>query len=271
MDVPSKRHKHGPVSAFHKLAYGPDPLQYGELYLPEGSGPYPVVQLIHGGFWRNAYDLTLMQGLAKNLVQHGIAAWNIEYRRVGDPGGAWPGTLLDVASATDHLNTLAPTYKLDLQRVVAVGHSAGGHLAFWLAGRHRLSPNSPLRTASTPLRLKGAISQAGVVDLEQAWQLHLGQGAVQELLQASLTKKPERYAEASPAALLPLGIPQVLIHGGADDRVPLKISQGYAQKARAAGDHVRLIELAGADHFVLIDPTSDAWQLTVEEIMLLLG
>ncbi|GHO85353.1 alpha/beta hydrolase family protein [Dictyobacter formicarum] len=255
---------------FHRLAYGNDPFQYGELYLPESPGPHPVVQLTHGGFWRKAYDLTLMHGLAEHLVTQGIAAWNIEYRRIGNPGGAWPGTFLDVAAATDYLSILAPTYKLDMQRVVAVGHSAGGHLACWLACRHLLPRDSAIRTERTPLRLRGVVSLAGVVDLQQAWQLHLGQNAVQELLQASLTEQPARYMEASPAALLPSGIPQVLVHGSADDRVPIEISQAYAHKARAAGEHIRLLELPGADHFILIDPGSEAWQLTVKEIKHLL-
>lgn len=266
----SERHQYQAANPFHKLAYGTDPFQYGELYLPEGPGPHPVVQLIHGGFWRKAYDLTLMHGMAEHLVTQGMAAWNIEYRRIGNPGGAWPGTFLDVAAATDYLSILAPTYELDVQRVVAVGHSAGGHLACWLACRHLLPYNSAIRTARSPLQLKGVVSQAGIVDLQMAWQLQLSQNAVQELLQASPTEQPARYVEASPAALLPSGIPQVLVHGSADDCVPIGISQAYAQRARAAGDHVRMIELPGADHFILIDPGSEAWQLTVKEIKHLL-
>src|SRR5690348_6511565 len=130
-----------------RLAYGREYLQIGELYLPQTAGPYPVIPLIHGGYWRNRYDLTLMDGLAEDLARRGYAAWNIEYRRVGDKGGGWPGTLLDVALATDYARKLAPTYALDLQHLVPIGHSAGGHLAFWLAARPRIplfAPNSPL-------------------------------------------------------------------------------------------------------------------------------
>ena len=249
-----------------KLAYGTDELQFGVLYTPEGSGPYPIVLLIHGGFWRAAYKLELMTGLAKSLVRHGIAVWNIEYRCVGDPGGGWPGTLQDLACAADYLPTLAADYNLDLQRAITVGHSAGGHLAFWLAARTRIPPVSPLAGETSPLTFLGAISLAGVVDLEHAWKLNLGKGAVTELLGGDLNEVPERYTAASPAALLPLGIPQILFHGTEDDRVPLIVSQEYTRKATEAGDSVVLIELPGADHFVLIDPTSTEWAIILEKI-----
>lgn len=250
----------------NRLFYGTDPLQFGELYLPEGSGPHPVVILIHGGFWRAAYDLTLMTGLAEDLARQGIAAWNIEYRRVGDVGGGWPGTLLDVAQAADYLPTIAADHNLDLKRVVTVGHSAGGHLALWLAARAKIPPQSILASRERPLTLAGAISLAGVVDLELSWQLNLGKGAASELLGGGFDEVPERYAVASPAALLPTGIPQVLIHGTEDDRVPLVVSQQYTEKALKAGDAVTLIELAGDDHFVVIDPTSAAWRTTMAQV-----
>ena len=249
-----------------RLAYGDEPLQFGELYMPTGAGPYPIVILIHGGFWRAAYGLSLMTELAEDLAQRGIAAWNIEYRRVGDPGGGWPGTLLDVARATDHLSTLQETYSLDLKRVVPVGHSAGGHLALWPGARHKPTRPDLLSDSATPLPITGAVSLAGALDLELVWQLHLGNDAAAELLGGDPTTVPERYIAASPAAHLPLGIPQVLIHGTADDRVPLLVSQHYAAKARAAGDPITLIELPGADHFVLIDPASAAWSTTMNEI-----
>jgi acetyl esterase/lipase len=259
-------HKAVPVFSPLQRAYGTEPFQFGELYVPRGSGPHPVVILIHGGFWRTPYSLTLMQGLARDLVEKGIAAWNIEYRRVGDVGGGWPGTLLDVAHAADYLATLAPTYALDLTRVVAAGHSAGGQLALWLAARSRLPKKSQLRVSNTPLSLVGVISLAGASDLKLVWRLNLGQGAAIDLLGGSPDKVAERYATASPAALLPLGAPQVLIHGTNDSLVPLIVSQAYAQKATLTGDRVTLIELLGADHFVLIDPTSAAWKRTLTEI-----
>jgi acetyl esterase/lipase len=263
-------------SSMVRLAYGPEPLQFGELHLPAGTGLFPTVILIHGGFWRNPYGYTLMTSLAEDLAKHGIAAWNIEYRRVGDAGGGWPSTLLDVARAADYLRSIAHSYALDLQRVVSVGHSAGGHLALWLAARPRIANDNILATSgipgkedqqrAIPLPLVGVVSQAGVADLEMGWRRNLGSGAVAELLGGSLQDVPECYAAASPAALLPLGVPQVLIHGTADDRVPFTMSQEYAQAARAAGDQVTLIKLEGADHFVLIDAFSDAWAKTVQSI-----
>lgn len=255
----------------HRLAYGTDAHQFGDLFVPEGPGLHAVVILIHGGFWRARYDLTLMTGLAEDLVKRGIAAWNIEYRRVGDPGGGWPGTLLDVAIASDYLQPLAIPYALDTEHVIAVGHSAGGHLAFWLAGRQRLAHDSPLASDATPQPLIGAISLAGVVDLEHAWRLELGNSAVTEFLGGSPSDVPERYAEASPAALLPLGIRQVLISGTEDDSVPPIIGQEYTRKATRAGDKVGLLELAHVEHFDVINPTSAAWMTVVEEIHTLLA
>lgn len=267
-----------------RLAYGSESLQFGDLYLPSSPGPYPVVILIHGGYWRARYGLDLMTGLAQDLAARGIAAWNIEYRRVGNPGGGWPGTFLDVARAADYLRALAPTYGLDLRRVVTIGHSAGGHLAFWLAARPRLDKSSPLagtgdnnqhnsKESKTvePLALAGAISLAGVVDLELAYRLRLSNGAVIDLLGGALDKVPERYADASPAAMLPLGVPQVVIHGTADDSVPLQVSQAYMAAAKAANDEVRFIKLDGVDHFDLIDPRSVAWATTIKALQELLS
>jgi acetyl esterase/lipase len=265
-----------------RLKYGPEPLQFGDLYVPHSPGPHPTVILIHGGYWRARYGLDLMNSLAEDLAQRGYAAWNIEYRRVGDPGGGWPGTLLDVALATDYVRELARTYPLDLRHVIPIGHSAGGHLAFWLVARPRIplfAHNSPLigpqhpndkQETATPLALAGAISLAGVVDLALAWQLNLSNGAVVELLGGSITDVPERYAAASPAAMLPLGVPQVLIHGTHDENVPLQVSQSYSKAARAVNDHVTCIELEGIDHFDIIDPHSKAWAITIEELQKLI-
>jgi acetyl esterase/lipase len=254
-----------------QLHYGPEPLQFGELYVPDGPGPHPVVLLIHGGFWRARYGLSLMTGLAKDLAERGIAAWNIEYRRIGDDGGGWPGTLQDVALAADYLRTIGSTYAIDPQRVVAVGHSAGGHLALWLAARPGIAPDSPVRVGNTPLALMGVISLAGANDLKHVWQLHLSGDVVIEFLGGTPNDVPERYAAASPAAFLPLRVPQVLIHGTDDLNVPLVVSRVYARKAKEAGDPVTLIELPNAEHFVVIDPHSWAWKIIVGEIQKLLG
>lgn len=259
-----------------RLPYGDGPLHYGDLRLPVGAGPCPVVVLIHGGFWRAAYDLTLMDALGDDLARRGIASWNIEYRRVGDDGGGWPGTLLDVAAATDALRTLAPRYRLGLDRVVTVGHSAGGHLALWLAARPRLATvalagEGQLLHTGSALPVRGAVSLAGVADLEHGWRLALGRGAVAALLGGGPCELPERYAVASPAALLPLGVPQVLVQGLADEIVPPAIAEAYVAAATAAGDDARLRLLPGVEHFAVIDPASAAWRAIVVEIERLLA
>ncbi|QBD83516.1 alpha/beta hydrolase [Ktedonosporobacter rubrisoli] len=252
-------------------SYGNDPQQFGELFLPEGPGPFPVVLLIHGGFWHAPYNLSLMTGLAEDLIQRNIAVWNIEYRRIEDVGGGWPGTFQDVAHASDYLQTLAQQYALDMQRVIPVGHSAGGHLALWLAARSKFPEDSQLAALSTPpYTFKGIVSLAGANDLEQVWQLNLEDGSAATLLGGTPMEVPERYALASPAALLPLGIPQILIHGDKDDRVPIEVSQAYALQAKDAGDQLTLIELPGVDHFALIDPSSEAWAITIRALQKLL-
>jgi acetyl esterase/lipase len=257
-----------------RLAYGPGAFQFGDLRLPAGEGPHPTVVLIHGGYWRSRYGLKLMTGLAKDLAARGYAAWNIEYRRVGNPGGGWPGTFLDVARAADYLREIAPTYALDLQQVVPIGHSAGGHLALWLAGRPRIPAGNPLAGSSIkgdnagdgPFVPAGAISLAGVVDLAMAWRLHLSMDAVVELLGGTPDEVPERYAATSPATLLPLGVPQVLFHGTADVNVPIEVSQAYAKAALTANDPVTCIELPGVDHFDVIDPGSEAWERIIKAL-----
>jgi pimeloyl-ACP methyl ester carboxylesterase len=192
------------------------------------------------------------------LAGAGWAVWSVEYRRVGEEGGGWPNTLLDVATAADHLRALAPAHRLDLGRAVAVGHSAGGHLALWLAARRRLPPGHALHRPD-PLPLRGAVALAGVCDLRRAHELGLGVGAVPRLLGGGPEAVPDRYAGASPADLVPLGTRQVLVHGAADSVVPVDISRAYRATAAAAGDVVELVEVAGAGHFEVINADSPAW------------
>ncbi len=260
-----------------RLFYGSDRYQFGDLRLPHGSGLFPTIIVIHGGFWKAKYSLDLMNPLCDDLTARGFATWNIEYRRVeadsvaGNPGGGWPGTFLDVANAADYLRHLALQYPLDLTRAVSLGHSAGGHLALWLAARHNLPPASPLTTATPPLALIGVVSQAGANDLDLMWQVRPQNSPVVNFLGGSPAEMPERYALASPGQLLPLGIPQILIHGDADENVPIELSRTYQVAATAAGDSVTLVELPGVEHFAVIDPGSAAWAKTLPPLLALCG
>ncbi len=255
-----------------RIAYGTDPLQFGDLRLPAAAGrgdsdAFPLVILIHGGYWRNRYDLAYFGHAAAALTAEGLATWNIEYRRVGDAGGGWPGTLLDVAAATDYAHTLAAAYLLDVNRVVALGHSAGGQLAAWLAARHRLAPESGVAVAMVdPLPLRAVVALAGVLNLRRAWELHLSDDAVRGFLGGTPDQHPDRYNAASPAALLPTGARQTLIHGTADESVPYAISRDYADAARAAGEPVELITLPSAGHFAIVDPRTDEWRIVLRAV-----
>ncbi len=248
-----------------RIAYGKEPSQFGDLRLPKAPGPRPVLIVIHGGFWRNRYDLAHISYLCAALTAQGFATWNIEYRRLGDPGGGWPAMFLDVAAAVNHVQILATRYSLNLDRVVVMGHSAGGHLALWGAGRGRVPPDSPIYTAN-PLPLRAAISLAGVADLRRASQLRLSAGVTDELMGGNPNERPERYAAASPIELLPFGVSQYLLHGTADDNVPFEISQRYYETARTRGDQVELLPLPGTGHFELIDPESKAWPLLLHVV-----
>ena len=246
----------GPLPREHR--YGPGPDRFLELTLPDGAGPAPVVVVLHGGFWRPAYGIELARPLAADLARAGFAAVAVEYRRVG-AGGGWPGTLEDVAAAVDALPELPDAARLDLGDVTAVGHSAGGHLAAWLAGRHRLPAGAP--GGAPRVRMTAAVLQAGVLDLSAADEQELGNGAVRAFLGGAPGEVPKRYAAADPVRLLPTGTSVLCVHGAADDVVPVQQSQRYAAAAAAVGDRVELRVVPG-DHMTLIDPASSAWATT---------
>src|SRR5206468_4180912 len=199
-----------PPPADARLAYGTDAFQFGDLRLPEGAGSHPVAVVIHGGFWRAAYNLEYMGSLCGAFARAGLASWNVEYRRIGNPGGAWPGTFQDVAMAADYLRSIAIRYRLDLSRVIALGHSAGGHLALWLGSRSKLAADSPGYT-SDPLPLAGIVSLAGVADLKRSWELRLSHAVVADLLGGSPGDVPDLYQVASPIELLPFRNPHLCV------------------------------------------------------------
>jgi acetyl esterase/lipase len=247
-------------AAGQRIAYGRAPSQFGDLRVPEGAGPHPVVVLLHGGCWMRGFGLDYFSHLADALTREaGVATWNVEYLLLGEPGGGWPGTLLDAAQGADHLRTLADAHRLDLDRVVSLGHSAGGQLALWLASRARLTPGSALYR-NQPLALRGVVGLAPITDLEAYGE---GSGscnaAVDDLMGGSPRQQLGRYSQASPRAVLPLGIPQWLIQGADDPIVTARSVRAYAKSARDGGDTAELIEIAGAGHFEPALPGTAAW------------
>ena len=258
----------GPGVPPGRVRYGMQADQFGELHLPAGADPVGVVVVVHGGYWRQAYGAELGRPLAVDLANRGLAAWNLEYRRVGGAGG-WPATFEDIAAGLDALAgpvQQAAGGRLELDRVVTVGHSAGGHLAVWAAARHRLPSGAP--GTDPAVRPIGAVSQAGLLDLVVAARQGLGGDAVLDLLGGPPDAVPDRYAAAAPVALLPLGVPVVCVHGTADDIVPLRQSERYVA---AAGRAAELVTIPGAGHFELIDPADPAWAICRDAAVRLLA
>lgn len=245
------------------LAYGGAPEQFGDLWLPKGNGPHPVVILIHGGCWLSELPgVAMMNPMAEALRAQGLAVWDIEYRRIGARGGGYPNTFLDVSAAADMLRGIAAKYRLDLKHVVAVGHSAGGHLAMWLAARQRLPKGSPLASPN-PLPISGVVSLAGILDLKDYREDGAACGGaptVDGITGAANRTGQDVYADTSPQALLPLGVQQVVVSGGQDHIVPPHWRQSYYDAATAADDRIVSLDIPSAGHFELIDPQSVAWR-----------
>jgi acetyl esterase/lipase len=233
-----------PPKADARVAYGSDENQFIDLRLPQGKAPHALAIFIHGGFWRARYDLAYGGHLCAALTVQGFATANVEYRRVGNPGGGWPGSFADVRGAFQFLLQNAGRYGFDPKRVVALGHSAGGQLALCLAAHEKL-------TAVIPL--------AGVVDLQQAYALHLSNDAAAEFLGGTPGQVKDHYQEADPMKL-PIKAKQWLVHGSADDIVPPSFSRDYVRAKRKENERVELVEIAGAGHFDLVDPRSAAWK-----------
>ena len=245
-----------PSAAGNRYRYGALPSQYADITLPQGSGPAPVVVIVHGGFWQSSFNATLGEPLAADLARRGFAAVNVEYRRVGSGsggGGGWPQTGADVAAAVDALageGQRVAGGRLDLTRVVALGHSAGGQLVGWLPTR---------------VRLVGVVPQAGVLDMVDAADRNLGGGAVQSFLGGTPQQIPAVYADASPVARVPTGVRSICVHGRGDGIVPIDQSERFVAAARAAGDVSELRAYDG-DHFDVITVGTPAWQLCVDAV-----
>jgi acetyl esterase/lipase len=249
-----------PPPADARVNYGADENQFFDLRLPKSKAPFPLVINIHGGYWRAKYNLDHASHLCAALTAKGLATANLEYRRVGNPGGTWPNTFADIRSAYQFLIQSARQRGFDLEKVLVMGHSAGAQLALCLAAHER-----------TVTRV---VSLAGVVDLQRAYQLHLSNDAVVEFLRGTPAEVPDHYREADP---MELAIPQArqrLIHGSSDDVVPPAFSRDYVSvKQKRSGrekEDVDLLEIAGADHFDLIDPRSQAWTQVEKTVLELL-
>src|SRR3954447_637187 len=230
--------------------YGAHRQQRADLYVPrDGDGPYPVAVLIHGGYWRATYGKIVMKPLAADLVRRGYAAWNIEYRRIGRrQGGGYPETFDDVAAAIDKLSALEDR-RLDLGDVMLIGHSAGGHLALWAASRQ-----------DSAVDFNRVIVQAPITNLVATGP------AAYALMGGSPSQLPERYAKCDPIQLLPLGIPQLVVHGADDMTIPVQRSREYVAAARAAGDDAELVEPRPGPHRSHIDPRSAAWRAVTDRL-----
>jgi acetyl esterase/lipase len=247
--------------------YGPDPSHFADLYLPAGQRRPSTVVLIHGGWWGPDFGLDHLERVAADLARRGWVTWNIEYRRLGI-GGGYPSTLKDVAAAIDHLATIND---VSTERVVTVGHSAGGHLATWAGGRTKLAAGAP--GAGPVVEIVGVISLAGVVDLRAAARDKSGNGAAIDFMGGSPDERPEWYAVADPLAQVPIPAVVRCVHARADDRVPCTESVAYVAAALAVGQDARLLE-TGGDHFSVADASSPDWPTVInalEDLDIILG
>lgn len=245
------------------IRYGEAPEQFGHLRLPRGTGPFPVVVFIHGGCWLSQFGIEHAAPLEQALADSGYAVWSLEYRRVGNPGGGWPGTFRDVAAGADYLRTVAERYPLDLTRVIAAGHSAGGFFALWLAARHKLPAGSELRDPD-PLRVHGVLGLAPAPDLEGLHQAGVCGKVINGLMGGSPTEVPTRYAAASLMQLAPIDVPTEAVIGEADASWA-PVGRAYVRRAMEAGDRrLHVVEVPGAGHFDVIAPFAPAWRAVMD-------
>jgi acetyl esterase/lipase len=241
--------------ADHVIAYGENDLQFGELRLPSGQGPFPVIVLIHGGCWLSAYDIAHIRKLAAAFTEEGIATWTIEYRRVGDAGGGWPGTFDDIDAGADHLVTLAGKFNLDLNRVIVAGHSAGGHLAIWLANRPSQWPAELVPNA--------VLALAPAADLAWLHQQKVCGNVIDKLMGGSPEQYPRRYEAVSGTQRLPLQVPQYIVIGQHDENWA-PVGRMYVEQARQQGNSPQVINAGESGHFEMIDPDSTTWPLVLQ-------
>ena len=244
-----------------RIPYGSESVQYGELRLPEGPGPHPVAVVIHGGCWLSIATNDYMDPVAAALTDAGWATWNLEFRTIDQPHGSWPGIFQDIAQGTDKLRELQWEFPLDLDHVVTVGHSSGGHLALWAASRHRIPEGAELHDAD-PLPIHGVISLAGIADLEHYAHMRVEAcgDTPSQLLGGVDPSESDRTAIASPAALLPTGVPQLLVTGDDDYAVPPAHGDAYAETARSRGQEAVHHVIPNSSHFEIVAPWTEPWK-----------
>ena len=250
------------------FAYGSAPSQYAELFLPPGKGPFPVAVLVHGGCWTKEFGgIDQLRNIAGALAARGIAAWNVEYRRVDEAGGGYPGTYQDMNAALDALAAQARRYPLDLERLVAVGHSAGGQLVQWMAGRSRIPASSPLHPTGT-LQVRRVVSLGGLADLRREATLIQSscERSTAELAGSPSAARPDVFSDTNAADLLPNGSSTILVTGELDKVSPPRVAHAYAQRARAAGDAAETRILPGASHYDEVAASSASWPLVLGAI-----
>ncbi|WP_229519193.1 alpha/beta hydrolase [Massilia rhizosphaerae] len=255
------------------LRYGAAPSQYAELFVPPGKGPFPVAVLVHGGCWTKEFGgIAQLRNMAGALVRRGIAVWNVEYRRVDEAGGGYPGTYHDMNAALDLLARTARDRPLDLDRLVAVGHSAGGQLVQWLAGRSRIPATSPLFHAGA-LPVRRVVSLGGLADLRrEAALLKTSCGReVAELAGTPSAARPDVFADTNAGDLMPNGSHTILVTGELDTISPPRVAHDFAARARAAGDAADVVILPGASHYDEVAATSASWPLVLRAIEAALG
>ncbi|PQZ90237.1 alpha/beta hydrolase [Arthrobacter sp. MYb227] len=248
-----------------RFPYGEHPSQFADLWVPDEITHKPVVIIIHGGFWRQKYGAELGIPLAQDLYTRGYVVWNLEYRRTCGGDGGWPQTFLDVAAGIDVLHTALDSMGIANAPRVAIGHSAGGHLALWAAGRHRLPDLAPGALPPGEQCLDAVISQAGILDLGLADTLGLSNGAARSLMGCDKQEAPELWDWADPAPRIPLGIPVVMLHGSTDEDVPVELGREFARRAMLVDAGVDYIEFDG-DHYGLITVGDPAWNLCIQAL-----
>jgi acetyl esterase/lipase len=262
-----------PLPADAAISYGPDSLQFGELRIPNEQGPHPVAIVIHGGCWLSIANLHIMDHFCDELKKAGFATWNLEFRRIDSPGGGWPNTLNDIGLGVDYLSSISAEYNLDLNRVVIIGHSSGGHLALWAGARHRITEDSPLHREN-PLMPLGVISLAGPADLRgmvERSEAVCGSDVISKMLGGTFEEVPDHYRNASPITLLPLGIEQIVIYGSDDPAIPPELGQKYVEAANLAGERIGFIIIPKASHFELIAPWTSAWPIVEASVKSLIN